>query len=322
MIRLLITGANGFIGRHCLRALPASDIEIHATTSQATVSQSPFAHWHRCNLLTPGSASRLISELRPTHLLHLAWIATPGVYWTSPLNDAWKAASRELVETFIAYGGERMVVAGTCAEYDWSKGLCRESEHSSSAESPYAQAKLSLCRDLTDMAGRQGVSLAWARLFWIYGPYEHPSRLFPSIILRLLAEEPAVCTAGTHRRDYLHVGDVAAALTQLLMSEVTGVVNIASGEAPQIASLASEIAAAMGKTHLLRFRANMSRSAEPSLVVADVTRLKYEVGFRPSRPLHAGIRETIAWWRERCEANGQPVESDDCPSTSRGAYVT
>src|SRR5690349_3432319 len=106
MNRLLITGANGFIGRHCLAELYSSDYEIHAITTQPNQFSSERVHWHVCNLLDANASRQLVHTIRASHLLHLAWVTTPGVYWTSPLNEDWRAASCNLAEAFIAAGGE------------------------------------------------------------------------------------------------------------------------------------------------------------------------------------------------------------------------
>ncbi len=64
-------------------------------------------------------------EVQPTHLLHFAWIATPGVYWDSAENFRWVSAGERLLRSFRAHGGRRVVMAGSCAEYDWARvGVC------------------------------------------------------------------------------------------------------------------------------------------------------------------------------------------------------
>ncbi len=298
MIRLLITGANGFIGRHCLAALASSGYEIHGVTSNNNVPHNESIHWHACNLLDAAQSRRLISEIRPTHLLHLAWMTTPGLYWTSPLNETWRAASLKLAESFITFGGERMIVAGTCAEYDWTSGICLEAEPALNPPSPYAKAKLSLSQELSELASATGVPLAWPRLFWTYGPHEPPERLIPSIILSLLNDQPAHCTSGTHRRDYLHVRDVARAISALVPASLVGAINIASGNAPSIASIATAIAAALNKPHLLRLGSKTSDQAEAPLVVANIDRLLRHTAWRPQISLESGLQETIRWWTE------------------------
>ena len=75
-----------------------------------------------------------MKDLRPSHLLHFAWYVTPGKFWTSPENIDWLQASLDLVTSFLDCGGERSVIAGTCAEYDWTgNGILREIGHAHSA---------------------------------------------------------------------------------------------------------------------------------------------------------------------------------------------
>jgi nucleoside-diphosphate-sugar epimerase len=298
MMRILVTGARGFVGKHCIEALQSSGVEIHGTTSRAVHDESSTVLWHRCDLLDANETSRLIAELRPTHLLHLAWIATPGVYWTSPLNEVWRVASRQLAECFIAAGGQRLVVTGTCAEYDATNAPCREDHASAQPRTPYAAAKSALQIELAELAESSGLSMAWARLFWMYGPHEHPARLVPSIILSLLRDEAAICTAGMQRRDYLHVGDVSRAIASVACCSIAGPINLASGIAAPIASIATAIAEEMNRVHLLRLGAIETRLDEPPIVVADISRLRDELGFRPSYSLETGLRQTIRWWTE------------------------
>ena len=84
MKRVLVTGATGFIGRHCLEPLVAREFEVHAVHNVRPVhatgpaSADDAVRWHACDLLSVGAAAALISEIAPTHLLHLAWYAVPG----------------------------------------------------------------------------------------------------------------------------------------------------------------------------------------------------------------------------------------------------
>src|SRR5258706_14740282 len=114
--RILVTGARGFIGRECLTRLSALDAELHALSTQS-VSDAGGVTWHQCDLLDSPAAVGLLQRIAPSHLLHLAWIAEPGVFWESPLNHRWLAASTVLFEAFYASGGKRVVAAGSCAEY-------------------------------------------------------------------------------------------------------------------------------------------------------------------------------------------------------------
>jgi nucleoside-diphosphate-sugar epimerase len=304
---VLITGAGGFIGRWSAAPLLDKDFEVHAvlsTNPQRNIAAALRGSTvHVADLLDESDIDALVKRVVPTHLLHFAWIATPGVYWQSPDNDRWLAASRHLLHRFRAQGGVRAVMAGSCVEYDWSRvGVCEEqssplADEAATQISPYAAGKLALQRILADFARDAGMSSAWGRIFFQYGPYEHPDRLVPSVIRHLLVNQEALCTHGRQIRSFLHVADVGAAFAALLDSEVQGPVNIGSGEGIALADLIDRIARQIGRSDLVRLGARSAPTDEPPLLLPDIQRLRDEVQWRPRFTLTEGLTDTIHWWR-------------------------
>jgi nucleoside-diphosphate-sugar epimerase len=274
--RVLVTGATGFIGRHAAGPLERRGFDVHGISSRTA------------DLLEPGEAERVLEEVRPTHLLHLAWYSVHREYWTSPENRRWVEASLRLVKRFRELGGERVVVAGSCAEYDWSAGVCVERETPLAPRGLYGESK----NALREALGEDDV--AWGRIFFLYGPCEHPERLVPSVVRPLLDGEEAHVSEGSQVRDFLHVADVADAFAGLVDSDVTGPVNVASGEGRSVRDVVETAARTVGRPELVRFGAPVD---EEPLVVADVTRLRDEVGWSRARSLEQGLAETVEWWR-------------------------
>jgi nucleoside-diphosphate-sugar epimerase len=116
MMRVLITGPSGFIGTHCLRRLLAGDCEIHAVNRAGAGERADRVTWHGADLRDAAQAAALVVKVRPTHLLHCAWVATPRVYAQSPENADWLQSGTALAEAFGAHGGVRFVGVGTSAE--------------------------------------------------------------------------------------------------------------------------------------------------------------------------------------------------------------
>jgi nucleoside-diphosphate-sugar epimerase len=309
--RVLLTGASGFVGRHASAALRERGFEVHALTSRG--SRAPrigadVTAWHGVDLLDPVAAETVVRRLAPTHLLHLAWYAQHGLFWTSTENVRWVEASLRLLRAFGEAGGERAVVAGTCAEYDWSAASpCVE------RTSPLAPATLyGICKHAVRLVGeawceQNGVELAWGRIFFLYGPAEHPARLVPSVARAVLAGQPAPCSHGRQLRDFLYSADVADAFAALLDSRVQGPVNIGSGERTSIGELVGLVGAAAGDSGLVRLGELSARADEPIELLADVGRLREEVGWAPRLTLAEGVDRTVRWWREHRE----PLHGED-----------
>jgi len=309
MKRALVTGAGGFIGRQCLPHLSARGYEIHGVELEARFAPGLDVEWHSVDLLDSASMSSLVAKLQPSHLLHLAWETTPGDYWQSPMNLTWLSVSLGLLADFSVLPGSRIVGVGTCAEYDWGTGVCSEDLTPLRQSSLYGVCKHSLQLVLGKLASARGLSAAWGRIFYLYGPHEHPARVVPYVVQSLLRGEPARCTPGDQIRDFLHVGDVGSALVALLDSDVSGPVNIGSGQPVSLKQLLSLIGRKIGREDLLQFGALPIPPGDPAFVVADVRRLREEVGWQPALDLSRGLDHTIAWWRETLERAGLPPKT-------------
>ncbi|MGI8730953.1 MAG: NAD-dependent epimerase/dehydratase family protein, partial [Solirubrobacteraceae bacterium] len=247
----------------------------------------------------------LLAACAPTHLLHLAWYAEHGRFWTSTENLRWVAATIALVQAFAEHGGERAVLAGTCAEYRWGAvGPCVEGVTPLEPATLYGTAKHATRAVLQTAAEELGIALGWGRVFFLYGPGEAPGRLVAAVARALVAGERAPTGDGAQVRDLLHVDDAAGAFAALLDSPVTGAANIGSGEGRRLLDVIEEIARAAGRSDLLDIGALPARAGDPAELVAEVARLRDEVGFVPAIELRAGIEQTVGWWRSDRSAAG------------------
>jgi len=315
--RVLVTGAGGFIGRWSVPPLLRAGFEVHAVLSghahRAAPAELGGAAVHVADLLSESDVDTLIARVQPTHLLHFAWIATPGVYWESPENVRWLAASRYLLRSFAAHGGARAVMAGSCAEYDWSRAaVCDErstalADSAAGSPSAYAACKIAMQRSLAEFGLQHRISTAWGRIFFQFGPHEHPDRLVPSVIRNLLLSREAPCSQGTQIRSFLHVADVGAAFAAVLNSAVEGPVNIGSDERVTVAGLIDRIARQIGRPDLIRLGARSSGAHEPPLLVPALHRLIEEVQWQPRFSLNDALSDTVAWWRSQAPVSA-PAE--------------
>lgn len=296
---VLLTGATGFLGRQVLGCLLERGHEVHAVSSEPLPQEEARArvHWHRADLLGSEAAGRLVPLVQPTDLVHCAWYSRPGLVWNSLENVRWVEASLRLLCAFGEAGGRRALLVGTCAEYEWAHGFCSEARTPLRPASLYGSSKDALRRVAEAAARPLDVSVVWARPFFLYGPHEHPDRLVPAISRSLLSCAPADCSEGWQLRDYLHVVDAARAIVSLLESGLTGPVNVGSGIPIRVRDVVAALGEAIGRGELIRYGAIPTSPGEAPLVLADVARLRDELGWSPSIELAAGLEEVIDYWR-------------------------
>jgi nucleoside-diphosphate-sugar epimerase len=276
--RVLVTGAGGFVGRAAVPVLQDAGCEVVPA---------------RTDLLAPDGPRAAVAQAEATHLLHLAWETEHGAYWDSADNERWLTASLELLAQFARAGGERAVTVGTCAEYDWTSGGVLAEDAPCAPATAYGRAKLELGQRAEDAGPR----CAHARLFFPYGPGEDRRRLVPSVITAVLTGTEAPISSGDQVRDFVAVSDVGAAVAALVAADVTGPVNVGSGEGVAVRELARLAARLAGDEDLLRVGALPDRPGEPAELVADVSRLRAATDWAPRASLRDGISRAVEWWK-------------------------
>jgi nucleoside-diphosphate-sugar epimerase len=296
MRSVLVTGASGFIGRQCLPILVAKGYDVHALSRRQPTTPQRGVTWHDADLLRQGAPTEIIHQLKPDFLLHLAWYAVPGKFWEARENIEWVRASLELLSAFAANNGKRLVAAGTCAEYQINAGECLEEKTPLLPTTIYGTCKCAFGSVLDSFNRRAEMSSAWGRIFFLYGPYEEPSRLIAYVVQSLLRGEPALCSDGRQVLDFMHVEDAASAFVALLENKMQGPVNIASGCPVEVRDVLQEIGVQLGRPELIRLGERPS-SSEVSCIWANVGRLTKEAGWKPRYDLTSGIKRTIEWWR-------------------------
>lgn len=299
MKKVLLTGATGFIGRHTIPFLLSAGYEVHAITRNAQFLP-PTVNVHHADLFDDNQITKLLKTIKPSHLLHFAWYAIPGKFWASEANLDWVKSSIKLFQEFVANGGKRIVVSGTCAEYEWGSNSCDEFLSPLKSNSLYGSCKAALYQLLNAYVHQKNLSFAWGRIFFLYGPFEYKERLVPTVIQKLLNHEIAPCSHGNQIRDFMHVEDVAGAFVSLLNSEIQGAVNIASGQNITLKQMIDTIAIKLNAQGKVQYGA-VAADSDPPIIAANVCRLVNELKWSPKYSLDEGLNQTIAWWRQQRE---------------------
>jgi UDP-glucuronate decarboxylase len=301
-MRVLLTGATGFIGSHVARRLVSGGHDVTA------IVRPGANRWRLADIESQlaivegdlGSFSRLVGPVRarrPDICIHLAWQGWSGKA-EAEANLSSLGISLELLRMMVDLSCRRFVAAGTCFEYRLS-AACLDEATPLQPHDLYGACKKSLFEVAQPFSALTGVSVVTPRIFYSYGPYEDERRLVPSITRALLRGEAAHVTPGEQVRDYLHVEDIAAAICAVARSEVTGAVNVASTVPVTIAEVANRIGQLLDRSDLISLGSLKYREGEPMHIVGDSTMLRTQVGWSPAFNIDSGLSQTIDWWRQR-----------------------
>jgi len=300
-MKVCVTGAGGFVGSHLTKLLVSLGCEVHTIVRESTdlwriQKLLPSLNCLKCDLGDVKRVNAYLTEIEPELCIHLAWHAVPGKYLNGRENLESLNASLNLASHLADVGCKRFVGVGTCFEYDVSYGYLSESSPTKPL-SLYAASKVALRTVLEQLSQNMGMEVAWARLFYQYGPLENERRLVPSVISSLLRGEVVKTTKGEQIRDFLHIQDVASAIWAIASSNLSGAVNIGSGQPTTVRDIITKITSILGTSHLVDWGALPYRPNDPMFVCANNQLLREGTDWEQKYDLYTGLEDTISWYQ-------------------------
>ncbi len=287
MKKVFLTGGTGLIGTQTIPFLQKAGFEIYALTLDENKSENGIKYV-KGNLFDKIQIDNLLSEIRPEYMLHYAWLST-GLF-NDNSNFDFLTSSIDLLKSFAKYGGKRVVMAGTYAEYGYHNETLKETMPAEPINI-YSQCKDFVHQIAKAYCQNNNISFGWGRIFSAFGKEKDPRRLTSDVINHLKNNQEVVIRSGSLVRDYIYTKDIAAAFVKFLESDVNGVVNICTGKDTSIHDYVMKIAQIMEKENLVVF--NEQKSPQQVRVVGDPTRLNKEVGFTPKYSIKQALKEIL-----------------------------
>ncbi len=267
MALVLVTGATGALGQRVVSHLLAQGNTVLALGHKRRLSiRHDSLIELSVNLWADHEVANFFKQYNPKCLIHLAWEATPGKFWHSENNFAWVAASANLLQKFVQNGGQRAVIAGTCAEYKWgleplddrAPELHPTTYYSSSKVAFHTLAK-TICND---------ISFAWGRIFFPFSPNEDPKRLVRYIADNIKSGIQPIIGVPDRAIDLMHLDDVAKVFALLAIKYVEGDINICRGKAIGPYEIAQVLASLCGNDILERHYADLVSKTQMTACVS------------------------------------------------------
>lgn len=231
-MKIVVTGATGFVGRHFITQLLSAGHEIIAVArDSARFNEMVWRDRVRCiscDIHSDLSAIAFLKET-PDSLVHLAWPGLPN-YKNRVHYERYLPADYKFLKSVVEHGIKHVLVTGTGAEYGLQSG-CLAEDAPTSPVNAYGIAKDSLRRYMQNLQSSYQFTLQWVRLFHMYGSGQNPGSLLAQLDKAINGGATSFdMSAGEQLRDYLPIEEVARRLALLVKHpECGGVINCCSG---------------------------------------------------------------------------------------------
>jgi nucleoside-diphosphate-sugar epimerase len=272
-MKIFLTGATGFVGRHLLRELTSRGHQVRIVVRSLNhlderINKEQIEVMETEDLFEESLDRLEVLCMGCDIVIHAAWFAEPGQYLTAPVNLNCLEGTVRLAKAFAFNKGRRFIGLGSCAEYQPSmKPLNVNSPlHPTTL---YAACKISTFYTLTHFFEGQAIDFAWCRLFYLYGEGEDARRLVPYLHQQLNNGHPALLSSGNQIRDFIDVTRAAQMIVDIVLGDSTGPKNICTGKATSVREMAESIAQQYGRVHLLEFGARQDNLFDPPMIVGD-----------------------------------------------------
>jgi nucleoside-diphosphate-sugar epimerase len=285
-MRVLITGATGFIGKHLLSLLNQHEVLI--LSRSLGVSTHPNCSHLQCNLGQLDLVQKELVDFAPEVCIHLAWEALPDYSLETCQHNF--DLSINLVKTMGMLGCQKVFISGSCWEYGSLNGEVKES-YISKEVGLFASFKTSLRLVAESLSDDYSFDLIWGRIFFVYGEGQRVTSLIPSCIQSLSQNQSPDIRTPEAINDFIHVMDVAQAIKNLIETpNSAGIYNISSGQPHSVDDIVCMISKILGKESFCNHKKNIANGEG---FWGDISELTRATGFTPQVSLKQGIQAII-----------------------------
>lgn len=237
-MNILVSGADGFIGKHVCQILLEQQHSVYGLTRKITPQHNGAVKWIESNI-TEQINSLDIQGLQIDALIHLAWPELAD-YQSQSHVSLYPEQHYTWLCHLIDQGIKKVQVIGTCLEYGMQQG-CLDESMSVEPITEYGKGKTLLRQKLTALQATKPFTLQWIRLFYLYGEGQRASSFVPLLMAAIQTKQTLFnMSKGDQIRDYLNVEIVAKCLTGMIETEYSGIFNCCSNEPISIKRLAQQ----------------------------------------------------------------------------------
>ena len=298
-MKLLVTGATGFIGQHLVnRLIEQGHIILALSRSEALLPANDYPNklfYLQTSLKLDGNTIEKIKQFEPDTLIHLAWEKIPDFSFEISFANLQNQILffRNL---FLISSLKKIIVTGSCWEYNRKMGVCTESDICISGNY-FTWAKNSLRDFLEFECLQKNINFIWSRVFYVYGPQQRKGSLIPTVIENIQNGIVPELKTPFNSNDFIYVDDVAEGLIQFAVKDVpSGIYNLGNGESVPIIDVVSKIETSIHGKEILSSSVIENASQSPVKDTdfwADMGKTFNTLKWQPQTNLIMGIEKSI-----------------------------
>jgi UDP-glucose 4-epimerase len=301
--RALVTGAAGFIGASLARRLLDEGHDVHVLVRPGSDGWRlrdirGELNEHRADLRHPETVCRAVQATRPDWVFHLA---AHGAYsWqtdTQGIFDSNALGTLHLLDACVERGFEAFVHAGSSSEYGLKDHAPSENE-APEPDSDYAVAKVTATMLCRQRAALHRLRVTTLRLYSVYGPWEDPRRLMPTLVAYGRRGELPPLVDPETARDFVHIEDVCEAFLLAARARVSApgaIYNVGSGKQTTLREVVDAARKALDIAAEPSWGSHEARPWDTSVWVADPVKIARELDWRARWDLERGIKQLADW---------------------------
>jgi UDP-glucose 4-epimerase len=305
---ILITGANGFLGRHLSTSLLARGAKVTQIIRSMTSAVNEKSSQIVFDLTDSGKVADVFSALQPDYVIHLAGLkdrSSTGAQFRI-VYETNLSISLNVIEACLELRHfKRLVFPGTCDEYGKAPSPFDETQREM-PENVYGLSKLAVTKMLMGLYQSRQFPSVILRPTIAYGPNQGDDMFLSALIQSLLAQKDFAMTHGDQFRDFVYVNDVVDAIIKAINAgdQVNGsVVNIGAGVSCQVKKVAMLVANLIHPDayKLLKFGAVQYRPTEAMDYGVNIKRAEQLLGWQPNTLLEQGLQKTVSHFRAKVD---------------------
>jgi len=275
-MKILLTGAGGFIGKNYLEDTISSNI----FTVSKSITESKKIYKNYVGDLSDVSFVKKIASEKFDAIIHTAWIGLPKR--TTDLNLLNLNMYKNIIDRFSASQDTKHIFLGSCLEYGSLIGKVSENTKGIEIDN-FGQIKL----DLLNYIELSGITYNWIRLFYLFGPHQHINSLTRSIYREILKKQDIALINPNKTHDFIYIKDVITFIDKLSGTNlISGIYNCGNGVPVSVGHIANTILKIMANNFQFQEQHELA-------LLADITKAKEDFNWTPSYSIYSGLSETI-----------------------------